>query len=151
MFHGKMFIISNLTIWKLVSGVAFTNSLHLWWILKQLMIKVSLPEQFHHKHMGMFRGGLLDFVMKLLQWHQVCMMGGDELHRPPLVALTWMRGTGSTLLMSEVYSIPGNVQLHHAALTNSGSNLQGHTFTSGRMTKHAGKKYKYNLENCNLI
>ncbi len=27
--------------------------------------------------------------MDLLQWHKVCMMGGDELHRPPVVALTY--------------------------------------------------------------
>ena len=27
------------------------------------------------------------FVMGLLQWHEVCKLGGDELHRPPVVAL----------------------------------------------------------------
>ena len=28
------------------------------------------------------------FVMELLQWHKVCGLGGDKLHRPPMVALT---------------------------------------------------------------
>ena len=27
------------------------------------------------------------FVMELLQWHRVCELGGDKLHRPPVVAL----------------------------------------------------------------
>ncbi len=27
------------------------------------------------------------FVMELLQWHKVCEIGGEELHRPPVVAL----------------------------------------------------------------
>ncbi len=27
------------------------------------------------------------FVMELLQWHKVCEVGGEELHRPPVVAL----------------------------------------------------------------
>ncbi len=26
--------------------------------------------------------------MGLLQWHKVCKLGGDELHRPPVVALS---------------------------------------------------------------
>ncbi len=25
--------------------------------------------------------------MELLQWHKVCEIGGEELHRPPVVAL----------------------------------------------------------------
>ncbi len=25
--------------------------------------------------------------MELLQWHEVCELGGDKLHRPPVVAL----------------------------------------------------------------
>ncbi len=25
--------------------------------------------------------------MELLQWHKVCEVGGEELHRPPVVAL----------------------------------------------------------------
>ncbi len=33
------------------------------------------------------------FWMELLQCHKVCEIGGDELHRPPVVAL--MRGMGS--------------------------------------------------------
>ena len=28
------------------------------------------------------------FVMELLQWHKVCEIGGEELHRPPVVALS---------------------------------------------------------------
>ncbi len=28
------------------------------------------------------------FWMELLQCHKVCDIGGDELHRPPVVALT---------------------------------------------------------------
>ncbi len=27
------------------------------------------------------------FVMELLHWHKVCELGGDKLHRPPMVAL----------------------------------------------------------------
>ncbi len=38
-------------------------------------------EQFHHKPMVMYD------VMELLQWHKVCELGGDKLHRPPVVAL----------------------------------------------------------------
>ncbi len=26
-------------------------------------------------------------LMELLQWHKVCEIGGEELHRPPVVAL----------------------------------------------------------------
>ncbi len=29
------------------------------------------------------------FVMELLHWHKVCELGGDKLHRPPVVALRW--------------------------------------------------------------
>ena len=48
-------------------------------------------EQFHHKPMGMYDGGFLCDGMApapLLQWHKVCEIGGDELHRPPVVALS---------------------------------------------------------------
>ena len=29
------------------------------------------------------------YWMELVQCHKVCEIGGDELHRPPMVALTW--------------------------------------------------------------
>ncbi len=56
-------------------------------------------EQFNHKPMVMHDGGLLRlkettiihshrFVMELLQCLKVCEIGGDELHRPPVVALS---------------------------------------------------------------
>ena len=31
------------------------------------------------------------FVIELLQWHKVCEIGGDKLHRPPVVALNSKR------------------------------------------------------------
>ncbi len=63
---------------------------------------VSL-EQSYHKPMLMYGGGLLKltvggktttlhshkFVMGLLQLHKACKLGGDELHRPPIVALRY--------------------------------------------------------------
>ncbi len=42
-------------------------------------------QQFHHKPMVMYN--YHRFVMELLQWHKVCEVGGEELHRPPVVAL----------------------------------------------------------------
>ncbi len=44
-------------------------------------------EQFHHKPMVMYDGGLHRFVKELLQWHKLCKLGGDNLHRLPVVAL----------------------------------------------------------------
>ena len=53
-------------------------------------------EQFHQKPTGVYGGGLHHtfqivhsqrFVMELLHWHKVCELGGDKLHRPPVVAL----------------------------------------------------------------
>ena len=47
--------------------------------------------------MGTYDGGLLKgttntphlvFFLELLQWHKVCEIGGDKLHRPLVVALT---------------------------------------------------------------
>ena len=46
--------------------------------------------------MVMYDGGLLKettiihyhrVVMELLQWHMVCELGGEKLHRPPMMAL----------------------------------------------------------------
>ena len=43
-------------------------------------------EQFHQKPMGVCDSH--KFVIELLHWHKVCEVGGDKLHRPPMVALT---------------------------------------------------------------
>ncbi len=32
--------------------------------------------------------------MELLQWHKICELGGDKLHRPPVVALMKNRNVG---------------------------------------------------------
>ena len=52
--------------------------------------KLVPVEQFNHKPMGMYDGGLLKFALGemsasmefVLQWHKVSEIGGDELHRP---------------------------------------------------------------------
>ncbi len=64
------------------------------------LISLVPLEHFHKKPMGVYHGGLLKcqlkeitiihshmFVMELLHWHKVCELGGDKLHRPPMVAL----------------------------------------------------------------
>ena len=58
--------------------------------------------------------------MELLQWHKVCELGGDKLHRPPVVALNvistvvWT-GHAYSLNMS-VYLRPIHVQVFMLAL-----------------------------------
>ena len=67
------------------------------------LISLVPLEHFHKKPMGVYHGGLLKcqlkeitiihshmFVMELLHWHKVCELGGDKLHRPPMVALIWL-------------------------------------------------------------
>ena len=43
-------------------------------------------EQFHHKPMTTIIHSHR-FLMELLQWHKVCEISEDNLHRPPVVAL----------------------------------------------------------------
>ena len=53
--------------------------------MKLISTNLVSQEQFHHKPMGMYGGGLLDyhrFVMALLQWHNVYKRGADELPNP---------------------------------------------------------------------
>ncbi len=50
------------------------------------MVVVSITANLRRPHS-------LRFVIGLLQWHKVCKLGGDELHRPLVVALKGFKYT----------------------------------------------------------
>ena len=59
--------------------------------------------------------------MELLQWHKVCEIGGEELHRPPVVALPELVVTGKyspvncRAFIPELLSLGGIIVLNNHA------------------------------------
>ncbi len=73
--------------------------------------------------------------MELLQWHRVCELGGDKLHRPPVVALTAVGLHFPALIEIKklFWGVVGAIQTYHSLQANFGFSHVEYLYTEKKI------------------